>query len=110
MTLVESAVAPGGPSAPAWAFFTAITTGILVIIGQQLKARYDAKLAKIAAEAAAANAQRAVDQTANVSNGFVDRMDRKLDKIGTVLARLDEDFRDHLEWHVNNPPQEREKK
>jgi hypothetical protein len=108
--MVESVVSPGGPSAPAWGFFIAISTGILAIIGQQLKARYDAKLAKLAAEAAAKNARQAAENTANVSNGFVDRVDRKLDKIGTVLASFDEDFRNHLEWHINNPPQKKEEK
>lgn len=98
-------VGPGAPSAEAWAFFSVITAGVLTIIGQQLKARYDAKLARIAASAAAQNSEQAAKNTEGVSNGFVGRMDTKLNGISEQIRELDKDFRDHLEWHINNPPQ-----
>lgn len=102
-------VSSGAPSAEAWAFFSVITAGVLTIIGQQVKARYDAKLARIAAERAVINTEQAVANTANVSNGFVGRVDRKLDRISEQVADIDKDFRDHLEWHVSNPPQTKER-
>ncbi len=53
-------------------------------------------------------AQKAVDNTTNVSNGFVGRMDRKLDVITNIQyemaesqAELQKAFREHLEWHLD---------
>ena len=95
MFLAEELVASGGPSAPVWAFLTAITVGVSGIIVQQIQAKREAKQAKEAAQAAAQN-------TNSVSNGFVSRVDRKLDNIATSVDELDNAFRDHLTWHLRN--------
>ena len=99
--LANELVAPGGPSAPVWTFLIALTTGVLAIIGQQISSRRAANEAKIEAAKAAANSLQAKENTTNISNGFVGRMDRKLDSIGTQITNLDTAFREHLEWHLD---------
>jgi len=46
-------------------------------------------------------AQQAVDNTVNVSNGFVGRMDRKLDNLTKGQQELQAAFYEHLEWHLD---------
>lgn len=115
MLLAEEIVAPGGPSAPAWAFFTAMTLALLGIIGQQLSARSQLRQLKADSEAtrndaskASASATAAQANTNNVSNGFVARMDTKLDRIQDTQQATNEDIRKvstalnrHLEWHLS---------
>jgi hypothetical protein len=103
-------VAPGGPSAPAWAFFTAILTLCAGIFTLLIRNRHELKMAKLSAEKAQEAAEKAQSNTANVSNGFADRMDRKLNAIALAIGELDKDFRDHLEWHLNNSTQKKEEK
>lgn len=102
------------PSAPAWAFFTAITLGIIGIIGQQLKARSDMKQlklqtgeAKSEASKAHQSAVKAQENTASVSNGFAHRMDTKLDEIAgsqeallSLVTSVDDRLSNHLQWHL----------
>jgi hypothetical protein len=103
----DELVTPGGPSAPAWAFFTAITLAIIGVLAQQLKAHSDLKQLKAQAEtiqheASKANesAIQARENTVNLSNGFVSRMDRKLDSIQATANETSEALRDHLAWHL----------
>jgi gas vesicle protein len=64
------------------------------------------------AQQAADSAETAVHNTDNISNGFVSRMDRKLDHISEAQeslhkgqASLEQAFRTHLEWHINQEAQ-----
>lgn len=98
--LAEGLIASGGPSAPVWAFFTAISIGILGIIGQQISSKRAASDAKVEASKAAKNAQKAQENTAGISNGFAGRMDRKLDSISAEQIRQGNAIRKHLEWHL----------
>src|SRR5215471_18048356 len=102
------------PSAPAWAFFTAITIGIIGLIAQQLKARSDLKAiraqtgdAKYEASKAHQSAVTAAKNTTNVGNGFAGRMDRKLDEIAggqealfSLVTAVDQRLSQHLQWHL----------
>jgi len=85
-----------------WTFLTAMSAGILAIIGAQVKARIDAKEAKDKAANAADNAQQAVDNTKNIANGFVGTVYAKLDRIISKQDAQDEALRRHLEWHLNH--------
>lgn len=97
----DQLVAPGGPSAPVWVFLTTIVTGVLVIIQQQLKAKSEARKAKDEASKAAENSAEAAANTKSISNGFVSRMDKKLDRIYASQQETDKALRDHLEWHLD---------
>lgn len=97
----DDIVAPGGPSAPVWAFFTAISLALIAVIGQQISARRQAHDAKIEATKAAKNAKAAQENTASLSNGFASRVDRKLDAIITEQDSQGDALRKHLEWHLN---------
>jgi len=110
----EELVTAGGPSAPAWAFFSAISLALIAVLGQQLKARSDAKanketLERVENEAIKAHesASQAQENTTNVSNGFARRMDAKLDRLidsiqatNNALQKQEEAHRAHLEWHL----------
>jgi hypothetical protein len=98
--IAEELVANGGPSAPAWAFFTAITLGVLTLIGQQLNLRLETRKARNEASKAAESASQAQANTTNVSNGFVGRMDTKLDQIILAQRETDQALREHLRWHL----------
>ena len=107
LSSVDLPIAPGGPSAPAWAFFSAISLAILGLIAQQLKAHSDLKQIKAQGEAAKneatkahESAEKAQANTINVSNGFVGRMDKKLDDILASQRSTDKALREHLEWHL----------
>lgn len=99
MTLAAELVAAGGPSAPVWAFLTAISVGILALIGQQLSAKRAANEAKVKAAEAATSAKKAEANTANISNGFASDVDRDLKAILKIQTDLERSFRGHLEWH-----------
>lgn len=103
MYLAEELVAAGGPSAPVWAFLTAISLGILAMIGQQITAKRTARETKDEAVKAHAASVKASENTLPVSNGFVSRVDRKLDSIITEQNKQGNALREHLEWHLNNP-------
>lgn len=102
MYLAEELVTSGGPTAPAWAFFTAITLALIGVIAQQIAARRAANEAKIEAAKAASNAQQAKDNTAPLANGFASRIDFKLDAIRDEQAQTNGALRKHLEWHLDN--------
>jgi hypothetical protein len=99
--LAEEIVTPGGPSAPAWAFFTAITLALIGIFGQQIAARRTAKETKDEVTKAVESASAAQENTVNVSDGFAQRMDRKLDAITKQQHETNAALRRHLEWHID---------
>jgi len=98
----EELVSPGGPSAPAWAFFTAITLALIGVYSQQIAARREAKATKQEAAQANENETIAKENTTNISNGFVDRVDFKLDDIRKAQSETNNALRKHLEWHLEN--------
>lgn len=109
MKLLQAAdsVAPGGPSAPAWAFFTAITLAVLGILAQQLTARSrlkelaaNTKEAKSEATEARKSAETVAENTQAISNGFANRVDAKLSHIIEEQDRQGDALRKHLEWHL----------
>jgi hypothetical protein len=100
MLLVEEMVSPGGPSGPVWAFFTAISLALIGVLGQQIAARHEAKAAKHEASKANENAAKAAQNTTNISNGFVGRMDRKLDCLQQSADETQKALREHLAWHL----------
>lgn len=104
---LDQVVSPGGPSGPAWAFFTAITIALIGVLQQQLKQREETKRireelrgAAKAANQASESAAQAQENTKNVSNGFANRVDRKLDAIAESQDELGKALRDHFEWHL----------
>jgi hypothetical protein len=110
----EELVAPGGPSAPVWAFFSALSLALIGVLAQQLKARSDLKQLKATSERveseaiqAHESAATAQSNTQNVSNGFARRVDTKLDNIqssindtNNALRKTEEALRAHIEWHL----------
>lgn len=100
MLFAEELISSGGPTAPVWAFLIAISTGVLTLIGQQLSAKRVAKETDAAAREASEQAQKAVSNTQNVANGFVTRIDKKLDRIVQVQQETNDSLRAHLEWHL----------
>jgi|SRR4051812_2044104 len=108
MFLAENLVAPGGPSAPVWAFFTGLSLAVLAIIGQQLKSRSDAKLLKAQMDVAQSeatkahkSAKEAQANTANISNGFASSVLAKLERIHESQQETDKALREHLGWHLD---------
>lgn len=91
MYLAEDLIAPGGPSAPVWAFFTAISLAIIGLFGQLIATKREARATRD-------EAIQAKENTINVSNGFTARMDRKLDSI--MQWQLD-----HQEYHLKQGEQ-----
>jgi hypothetical protein len=94
VNIAEELIAPGGPSAPVWTMLGLIISGITAVIVQQIQSKRAALEAKDAA-------QKAKENTTNVSNGFVGRMDRKLDGIANDVTDIHKALREHLEWHLN---------
>lgn len=89
-----------GISAVALAFFSALftATGAAVVGIFQIKSRTGE--ARDAAISAQEKATETVANTQNVANGFVSRMDGKLDQIARGQEELGKAFREHLEWHL----------
>lgn len=110
----EDLVTAGGPSGPAWAFFTGISLALIGLIAQQLKARSDLKQLKATSERvedeaikAHESAAKAQTNTTNVSNGFVGRMDKNFDRVLNAIEEIrraqgktEEALREHIEWHL----------
>lgn len=98
----EELVAPGGPSGPVWAFLTAISLALIGVLAQQIAARIKARETKDELTRTAEAAKQAQENTVNISNGFVGRIDRKLDQIHSEAAETNKALRKHLEWHLDN--------
>ncbi len=102
MILSEDLVAPGGPSAPVWTFFTAISLALIGVLSAQIAAKREAKETKKEAIKANENASQARENTVNISNGFVARIDSKLDRIQAQQVQTNRSLQKHLEWHLDN--------
>lgn len=107
VAMAAETVSPGGPSAPAWAFFTAITLAVLGILGQQLSQKaalkrleIEAKAAKSEASKAAKSTETVIENTASISNGFAGKVVARLDAIIAEQDRQGDAIRKHLEWHL----------
>lgn len=110
----DELVTSGGPTGPAWAFFTAMSLALVGVLAQQLKARSDLKQLKATSERvedeaikAHESAAQAQENTTNVSNGFVGRMDRKFDRLFDAVQEIrrsqtetEKALREHIEWHL----------
>jgi hypothetical protein len=104
-------VTNGGPSAPAWAFFTALTVGVLALITQQLNARSELRRIRTQTERTTSEASKAAksavqaekntQELSGLSNGFAGRVDNKLDEILRVQQATEDALRDHLQWHLH---------
>lgn len=94
-------------SGVAFAFFSAITAGVSAIVVAVLQLKSKASEAKSAALEAKAEAEQAKLNTTNISNGFAGDMGRKLDRITELTLENNRTILQHLSWHTNNPPQER---
>lgn len=77
-----------------WSFLTAISLGLLALMGQQISAKREAKAAHV-------EATKAQENTANLSNGFASGVDSKLTRIIDKQDKLNDAFREHLEWHLD---------
>lgn len=105
MNMAEELVASGGPSAPVWAFLTTITLAVIAGLFQTVRAKREAHDARI-------EAQKAVQNTASVSNGFASGVDTHLRRILKSQERMEikqddtaKALRDHLEWHLDKETQ-----
>ncbi len=75
----------GGMSAPAWAFFSAITLALIALLREVVIARH--KVDKVAE-----TAQKAVDNTNNVANGYVRKQQSNFDTLFEMFADMDRKF------------------
>lgn len=114
MLYAQDLIAPGGPSAPVWAFLTGISLAVLAIISQQLKAKSDLKQMKMHSEVAQNEASKAhksaaeaQQNTASIANGFASRVLGKLERIHETQQETDKAIRsiarsqrEHLQWHL----------
>lgn len=82
------------------AFITALFGTIGSIGVASLRSRNDTEELKGVTNKALESAQTAASNTTNISNGFVGRMDRKLDHITEQQDLFHAKFTEHLEWHL----------
>lgn len=101
MNMAEELVAQGGPSAPVWAFLTTITLAVIAGLFQTVKAKREAREARL-------EAQKAVRNTTSISNGFASGVDTHLKRIIKTQDRMEvkqddtaKALREHLEWHLS---------
>lgn len=94
-------------SGTALAFFTATLGAVTTVFIQNLKMKNDAREAAINAGKAQEAAEKARENTTNVSNGFASGVGRKLDYLVTEVSRIreiqdstNEKITTHLEWHL----------
>ena len=113
--ILADLVTHNGPSAPAWAFFSAISLALIGVLAQQLKARSDIKQQNALIEAAKSEAQKAKNEaqkagesasqaeanTANLSNGFASSVLAKLGRIEQLQQDSEKAIREHLKWHLD---------
>lgn len=101
MNMAEELVAQGGPSAPVWAFLTTITLAVIAGLFQTVKAKREAREARL-------EAQKAVRNTTSISNGFASGVDTHLKRIIKTQDRMEvklddtaKALREHLVWHLD---------
>jgi gas vesicle protein len=107
MYLADELVAPGGPSAPVWAFFTALIGGVIALLSAQIKAKNDASQLREEIRKTRESTEKAEKNTRNVSNGFAGRVDSNFETLISAqekttdnLGKLQAAFQKHLEWHL----------
>lgn len=105
MNMAEELVAQGGPSAPVWAFLTTITLAVIAGLFQTVKAKREAREARL-------EAQKAVRNTTSISNGFASGVDTHLKRIIKTQDRMEvkqddtaKALREHLVWHLDKETQ-----
>lgn len=115
VTATELVNPDSGISIVAAAFFTSLFGMLGLVLVEVVRGRTKTKEAIGEVKKAAHSAEKAQENTKNVSNGFAERMDRKLDSqhrmldvLATNQDRLEEMFTEHLSWHLNQDSQERE--
>jgi len=108
MYLAQELINDSGISVIGAAFFTGLFGMVGAVIVALINARHKVEELKDVTVKAAESAKAAQSNTQNVSNGFVNRMDKKLDNIASSNDELNEkfdqlstDFRKHLEWHLS---------
>lgn len=94
-----------GISAIAIGFFTALFAAVSAVGVAVVNSRHKTEELKDVTVKAAESAEAAQANTQNVSNGFVDRMDRKLDTVIQQQDNLENALTRHLEWHLNTKAQ-----
>lgn len=98
-----------GISSEAFVFFTAVVTMLGTLGAGILKLLSDNRALKKETEKSVEISEKAVENTQPVSNGFANRMDRKLDGLAEKIDRLDNRIDAHLSWHLNQEtPKEKE--
>jgi hypothetical protein len=102
MILVQEIVNDNGILVVAGAFFTALFGAVSAIGVALVRNRQATEDLKSVTIQAAECAEQAQVNTIGVSNGFVGRMDSKLNQIIANQDGLEKAIRDHLDWHLNN--------
>jgi hypothetical protein len=105
MVLVQELINDSGISAIGAAFFTALFAAVSAIGVAIVSNKRSTDKLKNETVKAAESAAEAAANTTNVSNGFVNRMDRKLDLLATNQDRLEVAFQEHLAWHTHKETQ-----
>ena len=97
--------------------FGLILTAMVGGIVQIYKVRLEAREARNEASQANIEATKARQNTTNIGNGFAGDVGRKLEFIvkatmenSSAIRELSAAQREHLSWHVDNPPSERVRK
>lgn len=106
-TFAEGVLNDNSISTVAFAFFTAITTGIAGIVVALVQLKTKATEAQRAALEAKVEAEQAKQNTTSISNGFAGNVGRKLDRITELTLENNRAIREHLSWHLDNTTQER---
>jgi hypothetical protein len=101
MIIAQELINDGGISVIGATFFTALFGAVSAIGVAIVRTRHATEDLKNVTVEAAENAAIAKENTDNVSNGFTQRMDTKLNRIIDNQDELSKAFRDHLEWHLN---------
>lgn len=102
MILVQELINDNGISVIGAAFFTALFGAISTVGVALVRNRHATEELKNVTVQAAQSAEAAQVNTENVSNGFVERMDTKLNQIIANQDGLEKSIREHLEWHLSN--------
>ena len=110
MILSQQLVNDNGISMIALGFFTGLfgMLGILInaVFKDRSERRESAIRAEQAANKAAASADKVVENTKNISNGFANRVLGELSEIRKENAEQANALRKHVEWHLSKEGKE----
>jgi hypothetical protein len=98
--MLDGLINTGSISAIALTAFAIIIAGLGKVVVDLYQVKHKADDAKDASE-------KAVENTANISNGFAHNMGSKLDRILEQQSEMGTSLRDHLEWHLNQVGKEK---